>query len=221
MLKKFYILLVASSFLTSCTTANPYSGERQISKTTGGAAIGAGIGAISGLFVGGSNKAQRNAVLIGAGIGALSGSMIGNYMDRQEADLRTQLQRSGISVSRSGDQIVLNMPSNITFNTNQDAIRSEFYPQLDSVARVLIKYNKSIVNVLGHTDSTGKVVHNYSLSERRALAVAQYLNSQGIDKQRLSIVGYGSSRPVANNATELGRTLNRRVEIQISPLTVD
>lgn len=221
MLKKFSILLITGSFLTACTTTNPYTGEQQISKTAGGTAIGAGLGALGGLFVGGSNRAQRNAVLIGAGIGALTGGMAGNYMDRQEADLRAQLQGSGISVTRNGERIILNMPSNITFNTDQDAVKPQFYRQLDSVARVLAKYDRSIVDVFGHTDSTGSAAHNQSLSERRALAVSQYLNSQGIDGRRLSIVGYGSSRPVASNGTEQGRALNRRVEIQISPLTAN
>ncbi|RCL02987.1 MAG: OmpA family protein [Candidatus Tokpelaia sp. JSC189] len=221
MLKKFSVLLITGSFLATCTTTNPYTGEQQVSKTAGGIAVGAGIGAMSGLFVGGSSRAQRNAVLIGTSIGVLSGGMIGNYMDRQEADLRTQLQGSGVSVMRSGDRIILNMPNNITFNIDQDAIKSVFYRQLDSVARVLTKYDKSIIDIFGHTDSTGNVIHNQLLSERRALAVSQYLNSQGIDRRRLSIIGYGSSRPIASNAVEQGRALNRRVEIQISPLTAN
>lgn len=221
MLKKIGILLLAGSFLASCTTTNPYTGEQQISRTAGGTAIGAGLGALGGLLVGGSSRAQRNAVLIGAGIGALTGGMAGNYMDRQEADLRAQLQGSGVSVTRNGNQIILNMPSNITFNTDQDAIKPQFYRQLDSVARVLTKYDKSVVDVFGHTDSTGRAAYNQSLSERRALSVAQYLNFQGIDGWRLSVVGYGASRPVASNATEQGRALNRRVEIQIAPLVAN
>jgi len=221
MLKRIGILLMTGSFLAACTTTNPYTGETQISKTAGGAAIGAGLGALSGLFVGGSSRAQRNAVLIGAGIGALTGGAVGQYMDRQEADLRAQLQGSGVSVTRNGDQITLNMPNNITFNTNQDAVKPQFYRQLDAVARVLAKYDKSVVDVIGHTDSTGNAAYNQSLSERRALAVAQYFNSHGIDGRRLSVVGYGPRYPVASNATEQGRALNRRVEIQIAPLVAN
>jgi len=221
MLKKIGILLMSGSFLAACTTTNPYTGETQISKTAGGAAIGAGLGALGGLLVGGSSRAQRNAVLIGTGMGALAGGMVGGYMDRQEADLRAQLQGSGVSVTRNGNQIILNMPDNITFNTDQDAVKPQFYRQLDSVARVLAKYDKSVVDVFGHTDSTGNAAYNQSLSERRALAVAQYLNSQGIDGRRLSIIGYGSTRPVASNATRQERALNRRVEIQIAPLTAN
>lgn len=221
MLKKIGIVFMTGSFLAACTTTNPYTGETQMSRTSGGAAIGAGLGALGGLFVGGSSRAQRNAVLIGAGLGALTGGMVGNYMDQQEADLRAQLQGSGVSVTRNGDQITLNMPGNITFNTDQDSIKPQFYGQLHSVASVLAKYNSSAVDVIGHTDSTGSAAHNQSLSERRALSVAQYLNSQGIDGRRLSIIGYGSSHPVASNATVQGQALNRCVEILIAPLTAN
>ncbi|RCL03498.1 MAG: OmpA family protein [Candidatus Tokpelaia sp. JSC161] len=219
--KKICILLISSSLLVSCTTMNPYTGETQISKTSGGAAIGAGIGALSGLFVGGSSRAKRNAVLLGAGIGALAGGAVGNYMDRQEADLRARLQGTGVSVTRHGRDIILNMPGNITFNTNQDAVKSRFYPQLDSVSQILSKYDKSTLDVIGHTDSTGYAAYNQSLSRDRASAVAKYMNSRGIDSRRLSIHGYGSQHPIATNATKEGRSLNRRVEIQISPLTAD
>jgi len=218
MLKKIALLVTAGSFVAACTTTNPYTGEQQISKTAGGAAIGAAAGALGGLFVGGSSRAQRNAVLIGAGLGAVAGGAIGNYMDRQEAELRAQLQGTGVSVSRVGDQIILNMPGNITFNTDQDAIKAQFYNVLNSVALVLNKYNQSLVDVFGHTDSTGSPAHNQELSERRAFSVAQYLSGRGVDARRVSIIGYGASQPIATNATEEGRSQNRRVEIQIAPL---
>jgi len=218
MLKKMAIMVTMGGFLAGCTTTNPYTGEQQVSKTAGGAAIGAAAGALGGLFVGGSSRAQRNAVLIGAGLGALTGGAIGNYMDRQEADLRAQLQGTGVSVTRNGDQIILNMPGNITFNTDQDAVKSEFYGVLNSVAIVLNKYNQSVVDVFGFTDSTGSAAYNQDLSERRALSVAQYLNGRGVDARRVSVVGYGQSNPIGSNATEAGRAQNRRVEIQIAPL---
>ena len=218
MLKKLGILVLSGSFLAACTTTNPYTGETQVSKTASGATIGAVAGALGGLMVGGSSLAQRNAVLIGAGVGALGGGLIGNYMDRQEAELRAQLQGTGVSVTRYGDQIRLNMPGNITFNTDQDAVRQQFYPVLNSVAIVLKKFNKSLVDVGGFTDSTGSLQHNQDLSQRRALSVANYLNSQGIDGRRLSVQGYGPANPIASNGTAEGRSQNRRVEIQISPL---
>lgn len=217
MLKKLAIAAIATTFLAGCTT-DPYTGQEKISNTAGGAAIGAAVGALGGLMVGGSSRAQRNAVLIGAGIGALGGGAIGSYMDRQEAELRAQLQGTGVSVTRNGDQIILNMPSNITFDTDQDQVKSQFYPTLNSVAIVLRKYNQTLVDVMGFTDSTGSAAYNQQLSQRRASSVANYLGAQGIDPRRFAIIGYGASNPIASNATPEGRAQNRRVEIAISPL---
>jgi outer membrane protein OmpA-like peptidoglycan-associated protein len=210
--------VAAIALLAGCTT-DPYTGEQKISNTAGGAALGAGLGALAGMAVGGSKNAQRNAVLIGAGLGALTGGAIGSYMDNQEAELRAQLQGTGVSVTRAGDQIILNMPSNITFNTDQDAVKSGFYPTLNSVALVLQKFNRTIVDVYGHTDSTGDDAYNFDLSQRRALSVANYLSSQGVDSRRFAVTGFGETRPIASNNTSAGKAQNRRVEIQLSPLT--
>jgi outer membrane protein OmpA-like peptidoglycan-associated protein len=203
--------------LSACTTTDPYTGQQKMSNTAGGAAIGAGLGAVGGLLIGGGNKG-RNA-LIGAGIGALAGGAIGSYMDNQEAELRAQLQGTGVSVTRVGDRIILNMPSNITFATDQDQVIPPFYRTLDSVAIVLNKFNKSYIDVNGHTDSTGSAQHNQELSQRRAASVANYLGSRGVDQRRMSTMGFGPSQPVATNATPDGRALNRRVEVQIAPIT--
>jgi outer membrane protein OmpA-like peptidoglycan-associated protein len=140
-------------------------------------------------------------------------------MDRNEAELRQQLQGTGVSVTRSGDQIILNMPSDITFATDQDSVKAAFYPVLNSVALVLKKYKQTTVDVFGHTDSTGSDQHNFDLSQRRALSVANYLAGQGVDQRRFAVTGFGKTRPVASNATAEGRAQNRRVEIQLSPLT--
>ena len=218
MRNRIVAVVAAAALLGACTT-DPYTGEQKVSNTAGGAALGAGLGALAGLAVGGSKVAQRNAVLIGAGIGALAGGAIGATMDKNEADLRAQLQGTGVSVTRVGDQIILNMPSDITFNVDQDAIKANFYPVLNSVALVLKRYKQTIVDVYGHTDSTGSDSHNFDLSQRRALAVANYLNSQGVDQRRFAVTGFGKSRPIASNATAEGRAQNRRVEIQLSPLT--
>jgi len=218
MLKKLGIILIGATFLAGCTSTDPYTGQEKMSNTAGGAAIGAAVGALGGLMVGGSSRAQRNAVLIGAGIGALGGGAIGNYMDRQESELRNQLQGTGVSVTRNGDQIILNMPSAITFDTDQDQVKSQFYSTLNSVAIVLRKFNQTLVDVYGFTDSTGSASYNQGLSQRRAASVASYLGSQGIDPRRFAVIGYGASQPVASNATPEGRAQNRRVEIQISPL---
>jgi outer membrane protein OmpA-like peptidoglycan-associated protein len=200
-----------------CATTDPYTGEQKMSNTAGGAAIGAGLGALGGLVVGGGDKG-RNA-LIGAAIGGLAGGAIGNYMDQQEAELRAQLQGTGVSVTRMGDRIVLNMPSNVTFATDQDQVIPPFYRTLDSVAIVLNKFNKTLIDVNGHTDSTGSLAHNQGLSERRAASVANYLGSRGVDQRRMSTLGFGPSQPVASNATPDGRAQNRRVEVLIAPIS--
>lgn len=218
MLKKSVALVAVAAFVAGCTT-DPYTGERKMSNTAGGAALGAGLGALAGLAVGGSSRAQRNAVLIGAGVGALTGGAVGAYMDRQEAELRDQLEGTGVSVSRDGDFIVLNMPSNITFATDEDSIRSNFYPTLNSVALVLDRFARTLVDVYGHTDSTGSESYNLDLSQRRALSVADYLNSQGVDDRRFSIIGLGETQPIASNETDRGRAQNRRVEIRLAPVT--
>lgn len=214
-MKRIVTLAMIGTFLAACTTTNPYTGEQQISKTAGGAALGALAGAGAGLLVGGDDR--KNA-LIGAGIGALAGGAIGNFMDQQEADLRAQLQGTGVSVTRVGNQIILNMPSNITFATDQDQVIPAFYPTLNSVGLVLNKYKQTLVDVYGHTDSTGDDGYNLALSQRRAQSVADYLRTQAVDPRRFLVTGLGESRPVASNANEAGRAQNRRVEIQISPL---
>ncbi len=218
MLRKVSALAAAGLVAAACTT-DPFTGQQKVSNTAGGAAIGAGLGALAGLAVGGSPAAQRNAVLIGAGIGALAGAGVGAYMDNQEAALRAQLQGTGVSVTRDGNIIILNMPSNITFASDQDAVSAGFYPTLNSVALVLNKFDRTLVDVDGHTDSTGSEDHNLALSQRRALSVAGYLNGQGVDARRFSVQGFGESDPVATNSTPQGRALNRRVEIRLTPIT--
>jgi outer membrane protein OmpA-like peptidoglycan-associated protein len=113
----------------------------------------------------------------------------------------------------------LNMPSNITFPTDQDQVLPGFYPTLDSVAIVLNKFNRTFIDINGHTDSTGSLAHNQQLSERRAASVANYIGGRGVDQRRISTMGFGPSQPVASNATPDGRAQNRRVEIQIAPIT--
>lgn len=215
-----YIGIVAlSAVLSACQTVNPYTGETQTAKATQGAAIGAAAGAVIGAISADGSRERRKRAAIGAGIGALAGGGVGYYMDVQEAKLREQLARTGVSVTRMGDQIVLNMPGNVTFASNQDAINASFYPVLDSVAIVLNKYDQTLVEVVGHTDSTGNDSINQPLSERRAQSVSAYLRSRSVLPQRLSSFGVGSRYPVASNATPEGRSLNRRVEIALLPLT--
>jgi outer membrane protein OmpA-like peptidoglycan-associated protein len=203
--------------LTACTTIDPYTGQSKVSNTAAGAGIGAVAGAVGGLIFGGKNS--RTAALIGAGVGALAGAGVGAYMDQQEAELRAQLQGTGVSVTRQGDQIILNMPSNVTFDVDQATVKPQFYQTLNSVALVLKKYDRTLVDVYGYTDSTGSAQHNQDLSERRARAVAMLVSSEGVDARRIYVQGFGENDPIATNATEAGRAQNRRVEIQIAPLT--
>jgi outer membrane protein OmpA-like peptidoglycan-associated protein len=212
-------VLALCATLAACQTTDPYTGETKTSNATKGAAAGAVAGALIGAISGDNNRQKRKRAAVGAGIGALAGAGVGSYMDREEAALRERLAGTGVSVSRVGDEIVLNMPGNITFQTNAAAISADFYPVLDSVATVVNEYEKTLVEVVGHTDSTGTDAINQPLSEQRADSVAAYLASRGVLPQRIATAGLGSRQPVASNATAEGRAQNRRVEITLAPIT--
>lgn len=219
MKSKIVLAGLAALLLSACTSVNPYTGNTQMSNTTGGALVGAGTGAVVGAIAGAATgNDPRVGALIGAGIGGLSGAAIGSYMDQQEAELRAQLQGTGVSVTRVGQQIILNMPSNITFAVDKAAIQPQFNETLISVGLVLKKFNKTVVDVYGHTDSSGSDQYNQDLSQRRAVAVATVLANQGVDQRRFFIEGRGETDPIASNSSESGRAQNRRVEIQLSPI---
>ncbi len=219
-MKKSVLALVFVSTVVSACTTDPFTGEQKIANTAIGAGAGAGVGALGGAIVGAAIGADaRKAALIGGGLGLLTGTGIGLYMDNQEAKLRRQLQGTGVSVSRLGDSIVLNMPSNVTFGTDQSDVKPQFFATLNSVSSVFKEYKQTLINVVGHTDSTGDANHNYDLSRKRAASVAQYLSAQQLDAQRFSVEGHGANDPVASNASPSGRAQNRRVEITILPLT--
>jgi outer membrane protein OmpA-like peptidoglycan-associated protein len=205
------------ALLAGCTT-NPFTGERQVSKTATGAVIGAAAGATVGVLTGDDSRERRRRALLGAGVGALAGGAVGAYMDAQEAKLRKQLQGTGVSVTRDGQNLILNMPGNVTFATDSAGLNASFFSVLQSVSLVLKEYSRTIIDVAGHTDSTGALDYNQSLSERRANAVAQYLRTQGISDLRILARGYGPNRPIAPNGTPEGRQQNRRVELLLVPL---
>lgn len=210
--------IATAPIFSGCMTTDPYTGEKEVTKTTTGATVGAIAGALLGAAT--STKSDRKkAVLIGAGIGAVAGGGVGLYMDKQEDKLRKQLQGSGVSVTRQGDNIILNMPSNITFDVDKSDLKPAFHNTLDSVVLVLNEYKSTLITVKGHTDSTGSDDYNQKLSERRALSVAQYLQSKNVAQQRLAAVGYGETRPIAPNNTPEGRAQNRRVELELEPIT--
>jgi len=215
-MKKIAILLL--SFGLAGCVQDPYTGEQKISKTAIGSGVGALAGATVGLITGDSAKERRKHALIGAGVGAVGGGGIGYYMDNQEKKLRQQLQSSGVSVTRNGDDIILNMPSNITFDTSASGVKSDFYAVLNSVVSVIKEFEKTAVDISGHTDSTGAASYNQELSQQRANSVGAYFTSQGVIPERIVATGYGESNPIAPNNTRNGRARNRRVEIKLSPI---
>ncbi|MCD8547901.1 MAG: OmpA family lipoprotein [Aeromonadaceae bacterium] len=208
-------LLIASLGLAGCSTVNPYTGEQQTAKATTGTAIGAAAGALVGVLS--SSKHDRGkGALIGAAAGAAVGGGVGYYMDQQEAKLRQQMQGTGVSVTRQGDQILLNMPNSITFDSNSSQLKPAGANALTGVAQVLKEYQDTRVNVVGHTDSTGGREMNMRLSQQRAESVGSALILQGVAQGRISMAGVGPDQPVASNETVEGRAQNRRVTLTLS-----
>lgn len=208
-MKKIILSLVAVCFMSACAT-DPYTGESKVAKTAWGTGIGAAAGAGIGALIGGEKGA-----LIGAGIGGATGATAGGYMDIQASKLRQKLTGTGVQVARDGDNVRLIMPNSITFNTNESTIKTSANSVLDSVALVAKEYDKTRLQVVGYTDSTGNDKINQPLSERRAAAVANYLALRGVQGSRISSYGAGSSNPIASNATTEGKAQNRRVEITL------
>lgn len=216
---KWFTAAVAMAMLvgTSGCVTDPDTGERRLSNAGIGAIGGVVGGYLLGDLVGG--RRDRTEKIVGAGIGGLAGAAIGTYMDRQEQELRARTRGTDVEVIRRGDDLVLNMPSGITFAYDSANVQPQFQPTLDQVAQVLSQYNQTYIDVYGHTDSTGSDTYNQGLSERRASAVAGYLDSHGVQSARIGTRGFGETQPVADNATEEGRAANRRVEIKIVPVT--
>ncbi len=214
----FFVPLAAAALLVGCATTDPYSGQTQRSTTGTGAAIGAAVGAAAGALSGDGSTSRRDRALIGAAVGAAAGAGVGAYMDRQEEELRQSTRGTGIEVDRRGDDIVLNMPSSVTFGFDSSDLTNSARNALNDVAQILTQYTDTRVNIAGHTDSTGNADYNQRLSERRAEAVGNYLAQSGVTRNRLNMTGYGQTQPVASNATEDGRAQNRRVEITLTPI---
>lgn len=215
------LTLAGCTALSGCSTFDPYTGEKQTSNT----AVGAGIGASAAVLItylknkDANSEDRKKRMLKAAGIGAIVGGGVGYYMDTQEAKLRQQLGDSGVSVVRDGDNLNLVMPGNITFPSNDTALKASFYEVLDSVALVLEEFEKTTIVVAGYTDSTGSDSYNQLLSEKRAQSVVTYLTNKGINGIRFDAVGFGEKNPIADNNTEQGRSQNRRVELTLLPIT--
>ena len=220
MLKPSRILLLATAvaLVAGCAVQNPYvreDGDMRKSTTYGtiGAIAGAAVGAATS-----SKKDRTKGALIGAAVGGAAGGGYGYYADKQEEELRRSMQGTGVEVQRNGDDLKLIMPGNITFATNSADISGNFYAPLNNLANSFKQYEQNSIEIIGHTDNVGAQQYNYTLSQRRAQSVANYLTSQGVNGMRISTRGMGPDQPVASNATEVGRSQNRRVEINLRPL---
>jgi outer membrane protein OmpA-like peptidoglycan-associated protein len=176
---------------------------------------------VAGLITGDSSMERKKRALVGAGIGAIAGASVGAYMDRQEARLREELDRTGVSVTRVGDNITLNMPGNVTFATDSSDLNASFFDVLNSVGLVVNEFDQTVIEVAGHTDNTGTDAYNQQLSERRADTVATYLTTRSVRGDRIIEVGVGEARPITTNDTPEGRQSNRRVELTLVPLTLE
>lgn len=216
-MKKIIASAALFAALTGCTTTDPYTSEQKTSNTAKGAGIGAVVGAVIGAATA-SDDDREKAALTGALAGGAIGGGVGYYMDRQEAALRARLEGTGVRVVREGDNIQLIMPGNVTFDTGRSDIRSNFYETLNSVVIVLKEFNKTVINIGGHTDSTGSFELNQKLSEDRANSVSRYLMAEGVSPGRIRPAGYGPRFPIASNDTSAGRAANRRVELSLSPI---
>ncbi|RFC66669.1 MULTISPECIES: OmpA family protein [Mesorhizobium] len=174
--------------------------------------IGKGWDSLTGLV--GRDREQRDSQLIDAGVDAVGKAETDPYMDRQDQELRKQLDGKPATISRAGDQLVVTMPTAELFDTNKSTLKRSSLNELNGIAAVLKKNERTTIDVYGHTDSGGDEKKNLDLTQQRALAVARHLASQGVDARRLSVTGFGSSRPAGAD----GNVADRRIEIQISPI---
>lgn len=182
----------------------------------GGAAVGAVVGAVAGAIIG-----DRKGAIIGAGIGAVAGGATGAYLDEQQKELEKNLEGTGATVTNTGEELLVNLPNEITFDVDQTVIKPEFRTSLAKIAETLVEYESSAVDIIGHTDSTGSDAYNDDLSQRRADRVAGFLTQRGVIRERIIAFGEGEAFPIATNDTAEGRAQNRRVEIKITPITAD
>ena len=209
----------AFSMLTvSACVTDPNTGQKKVSRTAIGGVGGAVAGALLGGLIGG-----KTGRIVGAGIGGVAGGVVGYQMDKQIKELKEQTAGSGVDVTETdnGSAILVNLPDGVTFDVGSSTLKPEFRATLDRVAESMVQYPNSLIDVYGHTDSTGSDAFNQTLSESRARTVANYLVSRGVAATRLRSQGFGETMPVASNDTDAGRAKNRRVEIKIVPVTTE
>lgn len=214
MIKTPLIALAAVGIVAGC--ANNGDGPQIGQRTGAGAAIGTVIGGVLGAVIA---KDDRAGILIGAGLGALTGAAIGNQLDEQQVELAKNLEGTGATVTNTGEQLLVNLPSSVSFDFDRADLKPEFFDPLAEVATTLNKYPSFLIDVIGHTDSIGSDAYNQSLSERRASSVDNFLTGRGVLRDRIVSYGRGETAPIASNGTNFGRAENRRVELIITPIT--
>ncbi len=207
-------LTIAMATVTGCS--------QPMTRTQTGAAVGTGVGAAIGAGLGQAIGRDTESTLIGAAAGALAGGLtggaIGNYMDKQENAMRQAVAAvDGASVQRNQNTLAVTFKSDILFPVNSAVLQPGANDEITRVAQVLTQYPATNITIAGHTDSTGSDALNQDLSERRANAVKSALAARGVAPARMTAIGFGESKPIADNSTESGRTINRRVEITIVP----
>jgi outer membrane protein OmpA-like peptidoglycan-associated protein len=207
----------AMSLLTvSACVTDPNTGEKKVSRTV----LGTGGGALAGMLLGGLIGGKTGRI-VGAGIGGVAGGVIGYKMDQQIKELKEQTAGSGVDVTETdgGQAILVNLPDGVTFDVGSSTLKPTFRDTLDKIAESMKQYPNSLIDVYGHTDSTGSDAFNQTLSESRARTVAGYLSSRGVSAARIRSQGFGETMPVGDNNTTEGRQKNRRVEIKIVPIS--
>ena len=219
------LLPLSAIFLLSACASNDLGDSRDLNKTEKGAIIGTASGAVLGAII--NHKNRGKGALIGAVGGGLTGAGVGYYMDKQAKDLQLQLQseiqRGEINVEKraSDNALLVSMTSSTGFESGSAELKPGYTPTLDKIARVLNQYGKTTVSVIGHTDSVGSHEYNQGLSERRAQSVLDHFAGQNVNPLRLEAYGKGETTPRADNDTDAGRQLNRRVELWILPVVAN
>lgn len=202
--------IVVALALAGCADMN-------LSQTQKGTAVGAGVGAVAGAAIGRDAKGTA----IGAGLGALGGYIWSKRMEDKKAAMERATAGTGVAVTQTPDnQLKLNIPSDISFDTGRADIKANLRPILDQFASGLGTQPNTEVRIIGHTDNTGSDATNDPLSMQRAASARDYLTARGVDPQRVMINGRGEREPVADNSTEAGRARNRRVEIYLAERSV-
>ncbi|WP_299348721.1 OmpA family protein [uncultured Shimia sp.] len=208
------VLVLSVVALGACTDPAYVTGDAETRDEYKNTKTGAVVGGLLGAGIG---KATGGSALAGAAVGAGVGAIIGNDLDKQAAELRDDIDNEDVTIENTGDKLIVTLPQDITFASDSYAVRPGLVDDLGAVANSLKKYPNSVVQVIGHTDSSGSAEHNQTLSEDRANAVADKLMDAGVAFERIETVGRGEDQPVASNLTEEGKAQNRRVEIVILP----